>query len=132
MLLAALLSIAPAVMGQGIMDNIMGEKQTGIFGSGKASAPPGFSLSGIVGMLGPVIGMLPETTGGSGPYKSFYAAVPGLAKHTLYQPKSPPAGQKLPVIVCGACFNPSLKPKLNDIRKWSVLWQRGLVLQVPE
>jgi hypothetical protein len=101
MLIAVLLSIAPAAVGQGIMDNIMGEKQTGIFGSGKASAPPGFSLGGIVGMLGPVVGMLPDTTGGSGPYKSSYAAVPGLPKHTLYQPKLPPAGQKLPVIVWG-------------------------------
>jgi hypothetical protein len=104
MLLAVLLSIPPTALGQGIMDSIMGEKQTGIFGSGKASAPPSLSLSGIAGLVGPVIGMVPDTTGGSGPYKSSYAAVPGLPKHTLYQPKSPPAGQLLPVIVWGAFF----------------------------
>ena len=95
-------------MGQGIMDGIMGEKSTGIFGSGKASAAPGFSLSGIVNMVGPVVGMVPDTTGGSGPYKSSYGEVPGLPKHTLYQPKSPPAGQKLPVIVWGASYKPAV------------------------
>jgi hypothetical protein len=101
MLFATFLLLAPDVSGQGLMDGIMGEQSTGIFGSGKASAAPGFSLEGIVGMLGPVLGMTPDTSGGSGPYKSSYSAVPDLAKHTLYQPKSPPAGQKLPVIVWG-------------------------------
>src|ERR1700749_1907846 len=95
-----LLSCTPALaFPQGIMDGIMGESTTGIFGSGSATAPPGFSLTGIVGMLGPVLGMTNDQTGGSGPYKSKFAAVPSLAKHTVYSPTSIPEGVKLPVIV---------------------------------
>jgi hypothetical protein len=80
---------------------LMGEGQTGVFGSGSATAPPGFSIGGIVGMLGPVLGMNPDTTGGSGPYKASAGPVPGLARHTLYQPKSAPERIKLPAIVWG-------------------------------
>jgi hypothetical protein len=82
---------------------LMGEEQTGIFGAGGASAgsSPSLSLSSLTGMAESVMGMTRDTTGGSGPYKASIKAVPGLAKHTLYMPKSAPADIKLPVIVWG-------------------------------
>lgn len=51
-------------------------------------------------MLGPVLGMKADTSGGSGPYKASFAAIPGFPKHTMYMPKSPPT-MKLPVMVWG-------------------------------
>jgi hypothetical protein len=86
---------------QGLMDGIMGPKQTGKFGAGGQSSAPGLSLTGIAQMGGGVIGMTDDTTGGSGPYKSSFGTVPGLAKHTMYMPKNAPANVKLPVIVWG-------------------------------
>ena len=80
---------------------LMGEAQTGIFGSGGATGVPDLSVSGIFGMLSPVLGMSEDTTGGSGPMKSAWAAVPDLPKHTVYMPKTVPEGTKLPVIVWG-------------------------------
>jgi hypothetical protein len=68
---------------QGGMDTIMGHDQTGIFGSGSATAAPSLNLSNIVGMLG-VAGLTDDTTGGEGPYKSSYTAFQGLDKHTAY------------------------------------------------
>jgi len=41
------------------------------------------------------------TNGGSGPYKAGWLADPTLPKHTIYAPKIPPAGIKMPVIVWG-------------------------------
>jgi len=78
----------------------MGPAQTGKFGEGRPSAPPSMSLSGMLGMVS-AVGMTPDTTGGSGPYKSSFGAVPGLRKHTMYMPKSVPANVTLPVIVWG-------------------------------
>jgi hypothetical protein len=106
MVLLSLLALAgtalawPLAFPQGIMDSIMGPAQTGVFGSGAATAAPSLSLGGLVGMLG-VVGMSDDTTGGSGPYKSSFGALPDLARHTLYQPKTHPTDQKLPVILWG-------------------------------
>jgi hypothetical protein len=79
---------------------LMGEKQTGIFGSGKATSPPALSLAALGGLAG-IAGMDKDTSGGSGPFPASYGPVPGLAKHTIYQPKNIPPGEKLPVIVWG-------------------------------
>jgi hypothetical protein len=48
---------------QGGMEALMGPAQTGIFGSGAATAPPAISLGGITGMLS-VVGMTDDKTGG--------------------------------------------------------------------
>jgi hypothetical protein len=42
-----------------------------------------------------------KSTGGSGKYKATSSIEPSLAKHTIYAPKSPPAGVKLPMITWG-------------------------------
>jgi hypothetical protein len=86
---------------QNPMDAIMGPAQTGKFGAGGQSSAPSLSLTGIAQMGTGVIGMTADTTGGSGPYKSAFGAVPGLAKHTMYMPKNAPANVRLPVIVWG-------------------------------
>jgi hypothetical protein len=80
--------------------DLMGEKQTGIFGAGPATAPPALNLGALAGLAG-VAGMDKDTSGGSGPYPASYVALPGLARHTIYQPKTIPPGEKLPVIVWG-------------------------------
>jgi hypothetical protein len=80
---------------------IMGYAQTGIFGCGSASAPPSMSLTGIIQMLGPVLGMGGDKSGGSGPHKASYNELPGLARHTVYQPSNVPPGVKLLVILWG-------------------------------
>jgi len=41
------------------------------------------------------------STGGSGKYKASYSTISSLARHTIYAPKSPPAGTKLPLITWG-------------------------------
>jgi hypothetical protein len=41
-----------------------------------------------------------DDSGGSGPYKATYKADPGLPKHTVYYPKTPP-DFKMPIIVWG-------------------------------
>jgi hypothetical protein len=76
---------------------IMGFGQTGLFGCGAASSPPGLSLQGMIQTVLPVFGMTGGGSG-SGPYKSNYAASPGLAGHTLYTPQQGVSG-KIPVIV---------------------------------
>jgi len=40
-------------------------------------------------------------TGGSGQYKAASSVEPSLKRHTIYAPKSPPAGAKLPLITWG-------------------------------
>jgi dienelactone hydrolase len=80
--------------------DLMGEKTTRIFGSGPATAPPALSLGALGGLAG-VAGMDKDTSGGSGPYTASYGPVPGLPRHTIYQTKTVPPGEKLPVIVWG-------------------------------
>jgi len=41
------------------------------------------------------------STGGSGKYKATASVEPSLARHTIYAPKSPPSGTKLPLITWG-------------------------------
>jgi dienelactone hydrolase len=41
------------------------------------------------------------TTGGTGPYPAKFIVDPSLPKHTIYVPKEPPKGVKLPVIAWG-------------------------------
>jgi len=41
------------------------------------------------------------SAGGSGQYKAAASVEPSLAKHTIYAPKSPPAGEKLPMLTWG-------------------------------
>lgn len=41
------------------------------------------------------------TTGGTGPYPAKFIVDPSLPKHTIYVPKQPPQGVKLPVIAWG-------------------------------
>ena len=41
------------------------------------------------------------STGGSGKYKAGSSLESSLARHTIYAPKSPPAGEKLPMITWG-------------------------------
>jgi hypothetical protein len=85
----------------GLLDSFMGEITTGIFGSGKATSPPSFNAGSLAGLSG-AIGMLPaDTTGGSGPYTAYFAGIPDLPKHTIFQPKVVPPGEKLPVILWG-------------------------------
>jgi hypothetical protein len=76
---------------------IMGFGQTGLFGCGAASSPPGMSLQGMIQTVLPVFGMTGGGSG-SGPYKSNYAAPPGLDGHTLYTPQQG-VNSKIPVIV---------------------------------
>jgi dienelactone hydrolase len=47
------------------------------------------------------------TTVGSGPYEAHYLEDPTLPNHTIYVPKTPPTGIKLPVVVFGngGCMN---------------------------
>src|ERR1700761_5869319 len=42
-----------------------------------------------------------SSPGGSGQYKATSSVEPSLTKHTIYAPKSPPAGAKLPLITWG-------------------------------
>jgi hypothetical protein len=42
-----------------------------------------------------------DASGGSGPYSAGIFTDPDLAKHTIYAPKTPPEGIKLPLIVWG-------------------------------
>jgi hypothetical protein len=80
----------------------MGYEQTGIFGCGDATAPPGMTLTGLAQLIGPVLFMSGDTSGGgSGPYKANYTALAGLPRHTIYTPSNVPAGTKLPVILWG-------------------------------
>lgn len=78
----------------------MGFGQTGLFGCGAPSSPPGMSLQGMIQTVLPVFGMTGGGSG-SGPFKSNYAASPGLDAHTLYTPQQNPSNQKIPVIVWG-------------------------------
>jgi len=41
------------------------------------------------------------STGGTGKYKASYSVDPSLKRHTIYAPKSPPPGVKLPLITWG-------------------------------
>lgn len=79
---------------------IMGFGQTGLFGCGAPSSPPGMSLQGMIQTVLPVFGMTGGGSG-SGTFKSNYAAAPGLDLHTLYTPQQNPSNQKFPVIVWG-------------------------------
>jgi hypothetical protein len=93
--------------GLGSVAETVGPAQTGIFGAGGTPEGAGnMNASMLAGMAAAVIGMTKDTTGGSGPYKSSFGPVPGLAKHTLYMPKSVPEGVTLPAIVWGngACI----------------------------
>ncbi|KAF2395716.1 hypothetical protein EJ06DRAFT_540240 [Trichodelitschia bisporula] len=45
--------------------------------------------------------MTVDTTGGSGPYKASGGAIASFTRHTVFQPKMLPVGQKLPVILWG-------------------------------
>ena len=42
-----------------------------------------------------------DNSGGSGPFKANYTTDPTLPKHTIYAPLTPPANEKLPVLVWG-------------------------------
>jgi hypothetical protein len=80
---------------------LMGEDTTGIFGAGN-STPGSFSLSSLSSMIGPVLGMTADMTGGTGPYKAGVAhSLAELPKQTIFKPKSVPQDVKLPVILWG-------------------------------
>lgn len=81
----------------------MGFDNTGIFGCGSATAAPDMSLTGLLQMAGGVVGMVADTTGGSGPMKVTYAGIPGFPRHTIYQPNasSIQPGAKMPVMLWG-------------------------------
>jgi hypothetical protein len=79
----------------------MGFDNTGIFGCGSATAAPDMSATGLIQMVSGVVGMVADTSGGSGPMNAGFAAIPDFPRHTLYQPKSIPAGAKMPVILWG-------------------------------
>jgi hypothetical protein len=60
------------------------------------------------GLGGPAKGGAPkgkDWSGGSGPYKAQYFTDPSLPQHTIYAPKTPVPGKKLPLIAWanGAC-----------------------------
>jgi hypothetical protein len=86
----------------------------GIFGIGASASigtiPPNV-LGGLMatGSESPKTGFTPvqEVAGGTGPYKAAYAADPTLPNHTIYAPKAPPEGIKMPVMVFGngLCLN---------------------------
>jgi hypothetical protein len=98
MLLFVTIFIATTVVAQ----NLMGEDTTGIFGAGKADPNSAMSLSSLTGMLGPVLGMTEDKTGGTGPYKAGQMPVLAeLPKQTIFRPKSVPQDVKLPVILWG-------------------------------
>jgi hypothetical protein len=93
--------LATTLFALAVKAQLMGEDTTGIFGAGTA-APGSFSIGSLVGMLGPVLGMTRDTTGGTGPYKAGLTPVlTELPKQTVFRPKSVPAGVKLPVILWG-------------------------------
>jgi len=50
---------------------------------------------------GKQFGSASKSTGGSGKYKATYSVDPSLKRHTIYAPKSPPSGIKLPLITWG-------------------------------
>jgi hypothetical protein len=87
----------------------------GIFGIGKSIISAGIAGTApniIQGLFTPgnetpkgkAIG---PTTVGSGPYPARYLADPDFPNHTVYAPKTPPAGVKMPVVVFGngGCVN---------------------------
>jgi hypothetical protein len=91
----------PKSGGSGSIAETMGPAQTGVFGAGPQGGAGNINLGSLSGMAGSVMGMTKDTTGGSGPYKASFGPVPGLARHTLYKPKSVPEGVMLPAIVWG-------------------------------
>ena len=50
---------------------------------------------------GPGGGAGAGAAGGTGQYKATASVEPSLAKHTIYAPKSPPTGEKLPLLTWG-------------------------------
>jgi hypothetical protein len=85
----------------------------GIFGISasmpKSSVSPSV-LGGLIatGSESPKLGKAGRAVvGGTGPYKAAYNADPSLPNHTIYAPKRPPTGVKMPVLIFGngLCLN---------------------------
>lgn len=84
----------------------------GIFGLGLSIMSAGIDPKITLGLMTPgsetpKAGSAGSTTVGSGPYEAHYIEDPTLPNHTIYAPKTPPAGIKLPVVVFGngGCMN---------------------------
>jgi hypothetical protein len=60
-----------------------------------------FSILQVLATISVVAEAQKGAGGGSGKFKASYSTDPSLAKHTIYAPVSPPAGQKLPMITWG-------------------------------
>jgi hypothetical protein len=64
-----------------------------------------FTLLSILSSLSVALAQFPvpkgDGTDGSGKYPSTYSTEPTLKGYTIYQPKTPPPGEKLPVIIWG-------------------------------
>jgi hypothetical protein len=79
----------------GVSPTVLG----GLMATGSES-PQGNMRSGLGIMSG-------TSEGGTGPYKAQYTTDPSLPNHTIYAPKTPPKGIKMPVVVFGngLCLN---------------------------
>ena len=116
----AITFLAAVVLAQKGGDNqILPEKADngdmgGIFGIGPSSSlgsVPANILGGLIatGSESPSFGKGAgkAVQGGTGPYKAAYATDTTLPNHTIYAPKSPPKGVKMPVMLFanGLCLN---------------------------
>ena len=82
----------------------MNSEQTGLFGTGPATATPNITLHALFQMIRGAIGTItPDSGGGSGPYRASYSSLPSLPKHTVYQPdiSTLPPLYTLPIILWG-------------------------------
>ena len=66
-----------------------------------------------------------KNLGGTGPYKATFKADPSLPNHTIYAPKMPPKGVKMPVVIFGngLCMNQGgmYSEFLNEIASYGYL-----------
>jgi len=98
--LAGLMGNLPAMGAGGDMIDMMCKVHDGV-------NPLGLMVESIFGPVngpGPDEKCMKDNSGGSGPFKANYTEDASLPNHTIYAPKSPPANEKLPVIVWGNGF----------------------------
>jgi dienelactone hydrolase len=100
------------------------DEMGGIFGIGASIVNNGPQASIMLGLMTPgsetpLVKSPPADSDGSGPYKAHMFEDPDIPNHTLYAPKAPPAGIKMPVMVFGngGCVNigSSLQSLLTEI-----------------
>jgi hypothetical protein len=58
-------------------------------------------MGSAIGGMGGLAKSIPDWSGGSGPYNAKFFTDSSLPQHTIYAPKVPPPGKKLPLLVWG-------------------------------